>query len=485
MKDFLWIIMQKTLSLENQITTNPNPEPKKELPIWIQLIIASLPICLYLLFQHLGSAIDYYIIGGKPDQKRLEGTIGYLKQIKKVLQSIAISLGGAGVVLVSREYKKNNKEKAKEYAVLVFFIASISALIIFLFFCLGNYIPFIGKKIFLKKDFWVDGGLEYYNISLITFVLITINSVFLGLERSKSKNFFVLFLNILNITARIVFSFAFKHMFGHNINMVHLAWADFFSNFIITLLAFYFMFNKKNEFRLEFSKLTFPKDVVHNILKLSGVLVIGKTTYDIGKKFINDMTTNYYGDKLLGIVTLAAVVNGILYVVSQSFEDGQTALVSQQAEISKNQKTLKIFKNVFVITLIIGIIGVILNQYFGISLLEILNPASKQFAQSEKDGFKTVLFFEQMSLFTSIWASMMMFYIMSYKKNANIVLLLNILRIITRIFLLWFFHEFCVSDDGYLSFGLSTSISNIVVLIVTTILFIQFIKQTKKIESNK
>ncbi|MDV3173747.1 MAG: hypothetical protein Q8783_01400, partial [Candidatus Phytoplasma stylosanthis] len=39
---------------------------KKELPIWINLIILSFPIALYLLFRHLGSSIDYFIIGENP-----------------------------------------------------------------------------------------------------------------------------------------------------------------------------------------------------------------------------------------------------------------------------------------------------------------------------------------------------------------------------------------------------------------------------------
>lgn len=107
------------------------------------------------------------------------------------------------------------------------------------------------------------------------------------------------------------------------------------------------MFHPKNDFQIQFHKLIFSKKIVKTILKLSFILVIGKATYEIGKKFINDMVTNYYGKELLAITGFVTVVNGIFYSISQSFEDAELVMVSQRAKIDKNTNTLKIFKNVF------------------------------------------------------------------------------------------------------------------------------------------
>ncbi|AYJ01218.1 sodium transporter [Candidatus Phytoplasma ziziphi] len=460
-------------------------EPKqftKERSIWINLIILAFPISIYLLFQHLGSAIDFYIIQNPKSNNNVESAVAYMKQIKKVLQSIAIALGGAGVVLVAREYKQKNNQKAKQYANLAFVIAVFSSLIIFFIFYFGALLPAPLGNIFLKKEYHSDGGKEYYNISLLTFVFITINAMFIGLERSKNKNSFVLFLNVFNIICRISISFIFKHIKGLDITVVHLAWADLLSNFMISILAFYFMFHPKNDFQIQFHKLIFSKDIVKSILKLSGMLVIGKATYEIGKKFVNDMATDFYGRDLLAITGFVTVINGIFYSISQSFEDAESVMVSQNAALNKNKKTLKIFKNIFIITLITGIAGVFLNQFFGEKLLPFLT--NKDIKGEKLKNFKEILFYEQMSLFTSVWASMIMIYIMSYKKNANIVLLLNILRIITRMCLLWLFHEFTEIND-YTQFGLSTSLSNIIVLITTIALFISFIKKQQIIELQK
>lgn len=457
---------------------------KKERPIWISLTILAFPVTLFLLFQHLGSTIDYYILGDtvkKNTNITLNSAITYIKQIKKVLQSIAVSLSGAGVVFVAREYKQKNYEKARQYATLSFIIAFLGSFGIFFIFYLGANLPSNLGNIFFNKKYHSDGGFTYYTISLLTFVFITINSVFIGLERSKNKNTFVLFLNILNISLKIFFTFLYKHIKGLNITLIHLAWTDFLSNFIIFLIVFYFIFQPKNDFRLQFNKLIFSKDIIKNILKLSGVLVIGKTTYEIGKKFVNDMVTSYYGKEMISIMGFVAVVNGIIYSISQSFEDAELVMVSQRTEQEKNQKTLKIFKNVFVITLIIGAIGISVNTFFGEDLLKFLTRTDNK---DQLTGFRQFLFFEQMSLFTSIWASMMMIYIMSYKKKAYIVIWLNILRITTRMFCVWFFHSFISSTiiNDYQKIGLSIVVSNIVVLLVTIILFISFIKKQKKIE---
>ncbi|MDV3173861.1 MAG: MATE family efflux transporter, partial [Candidatus Phytoplasma stylosanthis] len=405
-------------------------------------------------------------------------------QIQKILQSIAISLAGASVVLVAREYKSKNKEKAKKYATVTFAIALISSLIISLFLSIGAILP-ITRNIFFNDKYRAEGGWECYNLYLIVFVLMTINTVFLGLERSKNKNLFVLILNILIITFRIALAFLYKGIYGKEVTVIHLVMADILSNAVISILAMIYMFHPKNDFQLKFSKKYFlDKDIIKKTLKLSMTLAIGKTTYEIGKKIINDMTTEFHGKYLLSIAGFAAVVNGIFYSISQSLEDGQSTLVSQKASTENNSKTLKIFKNVFIITLIIGLIGIISNQYLGENLLTKILKPDKTFTSAEIKGFKEILFYEQMSLFTSVWASMMMIYIMSYKKNANIILLLNILRIVTRIFLLWFLHEFISINtiNSALQFGLSTSLSNIIVLIVTVILFINFIKKQKKID---
>lgn len=141
----------------------------------------------------------------------------------------------------------------------------------------------------------------------------------------------------------------------------------------------------------------------------------------------------------------------------------------------------------FFITLIIGIIGVLSNIFCGKFFLSCLTKEAK-LNDEEFKGFKIVLFFEQMSLFTSIWASMIMIYIMAYKKNANIFLWLNILRIATRMFCLWICHFYVgelLGINRYFQFGISTSLSNIIVLIVIIIFFIRFIKEHKKIELNQ
>ncbi|PQP79086.1 sodium transporter, partial [Candidatus Phytoplasma phoenicium] len=406
------------------------------LSIWKNLIILSFPIAIYLLFQHLGSSIDYYIVGDFKKTSNVDSTITYMKQIKKVLQSIAIALGGAGVVLVAREYKKNNKKLAEQYATLGFLLAVIISLFIILVFGLGVYLPSFLGDLFLSRNYHSDGGLIYYYLSLFTFVFITINSVFIGLERAKSKTKFVLFLNVLNITTRIFLSFYYKHALKGDVTVINLATADLLSNLLISLIAFYFMMNPKNDFQLKFKNLTFPKDIVKTMLKLSGTLIIGKATYEIGKKFILDMTTEYWGKELVAMSGFVAVVNGICYAISQSFEDAQSAMVSQSASVESDKNIFKIFKNVFVITLILGIIGVILNTFFGEQLLKLLKP-NKTFSNEEFEQFKEILFWEQTSLFTSVWASMMMGYILAYKKNANIFLLMNILRIILRMSCLW------------------------------------------------
>ncbi|TVY12186.1 MATE family efflux transporter [Candidatus Phytoplasma pini] len=468
---------------------SPNENTKKTSSIWKNLIILSIPVAVYLLFQHLGQAIDYFIIGEPVKNHDIDGVLTYLKQVKKVFQSIAVSLSGAGIILVTREYKNKNIEKAKNYTALAFLFTIIISSSIFIIYFLGNLITLPGffSGFILNKEYKENpDALLCYNISLLTSLFIAINSVFIGLERAKDRKKFVLFVNILNITVRIILSFLYKGIRGtNNVSLTDLAFADFYSTLLISFLAFFFIFRSKNDFRIQFTKINIDKFFLKSFFKLSSVLIIGKATYEIGKQLINDKVITYYdfdrGNEILGIAGLVAVVNGIFYAIALSFEDSQTVMVSQNLSIKKNNlKTVKIFKIAIIITFIIGIMGILSNYFFGERILKFLKP-DKTFADETMKGFKEILFWEQMSLFTSVFSVLIMGYIVACKKSANIVVILNMLRIILRISCLSIlFNHFDSALTPYQQFGLSTGISNIIVLFVSIGIFIIFLNKNKE-----
>ncbi|MDV3167228.1 MAG: MATE family efflux transporter, partial [Vigna little leaf phytoplasma] len=434
---------------------------------------------------HLGSAIDYYIIGSKVNSTHnIIAAITYLKQIKKILSSIAMALSSAGIVLVTSEYKSKNQTKARQYAALSFLLSLIISIILVLIFYLCTWLP-EGFDFCLKKTERSDGGLEYYNLSLLTFIFITINMVFFSLERVKNKTKFILFLNITNILIRIFLSFVCKFFFKETVSLIHLAYADLLANLFISLVAIYFMFfNKRNEFKFQFKELILPKQIAIKMLKLSSILVLGNSSYVIGKHLINNMIIDLYqeqGRMVLAMSGLAAVVNGIFYVISQSFEDAQISMISQNLAIGKHGKpNFKIFKNTLWITFIIGIFGIFLNIFMGQKLLQLIKP-DINVNKEELRYFQIVLNFEQFSLFTSIWASLIMGYIFAHTHKANIFLFLNMLRILIRIFLIRFLWWNQKILNIYIQYGLSTLFSNIIILILAIVILFKFVNKMSKV----
>ncbi|GLH60297.1 hypothetical protein [Paulownia witches'-broom phytoplasma] len=78
----------------------------------------------------------------------------------------------------------------------------------------------------------------------------------------------------------------------------------------------------------------------------------------------------------------------------------------------------------------------------------------------------------------------MMGYVASYKKNANLIFVINLLRVVLRITILWFLHDILpqlkdVSIPDATQCGLSTFGSNIIVFLTTTYLFVSFLRQKK------
>ncbi|WP_153369022.1 MATE family efflux transporter [Candidatus Phytoplasma sacchari] len=465
------------MNLKKKIKKN-----KKEY-IWLNLIIFAFPIAIYFLFQHLGTCVDYFIVGESKITPNVRQTISYMKQTQKFLQSIGIALGSAGVVLVAREYKRNEKIIAQQYASVSFIIALSISFLFFIFLYFGVFLPYPFCNIFLNKSYYSDGGLQYYFITLISFIFITINTLYMSLERAKGKKKELILLNLIIISSRIFFSYLYKIIYGiKNVSVVHLAYANLWSHLIISLISFYSMFlDSKNEFKIKFKKTIFSKEIIKKIIKLSFTIIVGKTTYDYGKKIILDMANSFYGKDSVIMITVGyvALVNGIFYSISQSFEEAQTLMISQSIASKEKKKTLIIFKNVVFITSIIGIIGVLTNKFIGNNLLKIIQKG-KNLNLEEKKGFEIGIFWEQTSLFTSILSSLMISFIVAYTKKAKIVLLMNIIRIISRIIILWILYKIKIlSISSYNQFGLSIFLSNSIVLIITFFLFFLFLKKEK------
>lgn len=99
-------------------------------------------------------------------------------------------------------------------------------------------------------------------------------------------------------------------------------------------------FDSKNEFRIQFRKIIFSKNIIKKIIKLSLTIVIGKTTYDYGKKIILDMANSFYGKESVIMITIGyvALINGIFYSISQSFEEAQMLMISQSIALNKKKK---------------------------------------------------------------------------------------------------------------------------------------------------
>lgn len=465
------------------------PKNDYEEPIFKTLIIVAIPIVLYLLFQHIANIIDYFIAGNPKDIKTLDGAISYTKSYKRVIQSIAVSLSSVGVIFVSREYKKKNKEKIQQYANLTFFMATIFSVGISLFFYIGASLPIpILNKFFFAREYHNDGGFEYFVISLFTFIFITINVVFIGLQRSTDKKKFVTILNVCYIFLRVMFSIGYRIFKGqNNLGLIDFAFADFFSNLLFTLFVFYYLLKIETNFKLTLKNIKCSKDTFKTMLILSFTLIAGKATYEFGKHFNNGLITTWEnGKSFVSIVGFVALVNGIFYNISQAFEDAQSVMVSQSVVNNNNQKTLKIFKNVFLITFLIGIFGFIMNYFLGEQILRFIKP-EKKFSEDDIEQFKFLLNCEQISLFTSIWSNMMMGYIVAYTKKANIFFWINLIRIIIRTLLLYFLHYlftnvFVLPNRLFINslpYGLGTFFSNFIVFIIAIFLFVSFIKKNK------
>ncbi|MBP3059487.1 sodium transporter [Texas Phoenix palm phytoplasma] len=448
--------------------------------IFKNLFIIAFPIAIYLLFQNLQDSVDHFIIARYKVGNSFSSNLAQLLQFQKTFIIISSCLGTVSVVLISREYSKNIN-KSRQYASLIFLISVFIGLFLFFIFFFGrNFI--ILKIARMSKDILIKGA-QYYNVMLFSFLCVIINSIFISLERIKGNKKFVLFLNILIIFTKIVISYFLGIYFKEKITISHLSFSTLISNLIITIMAFYFMFSKENNLRIEIKNISFSKKIIKEIFKLTIILCIGKATYSMGKVWVNSLSSSYYGNDsdIMSVIGLIAGVNGICYSISSAFDEAQSVMISKCAGTKNYKQSFKIFYVVLIITFCIGILGFMTSHFFGQDIMYFLYKKDK-LSFSKINAFQVILYFETTSLFTSVWASNMLTYMTSFYKKVNFVLFMNILRIICRLFCLFIFNQislFSFLSGKPSSFGLSILISNLFVLIITFLLFIFQIKKKK------
>ncbi len=433
-----------------------------------------LPLFIYNLFNSLYSFVDTIMVS----EISMEGvaSVAAISQIKSMFEAIGVGLAGGASILIAKTFGEGDYEKGNKIIKSLMTLAIIFSLALCLI-C----IPFSSPILLLcgldSKLLGISTG--YFIIQIICCVVIMFNSIFIGIQKAKGDTKSIFYLNIIAMLSKLGLTSFFIYGFKVS-NTIWVAIATLLSQLIL-LLILYFIVNKKDSvYKASFVNIFFDKKIIKDILLISFPIMLGKFIFAFGKVSVNSMCKSYEnGGMVVGALSISNHICGLVTSPTGSFEDGESAIVSQNLGCNNKKRTLKTFYISLLYSCIIGIVGYILVRFvFQDALINIFSKT-----QSELNGMTSIEFtnlikmindYDTLSIIALSFNSVVLGLLYGYGKTKT-TMIINISRVFAfRIPVLWILQTF-FPELGAKGAGISMGISNILIAIMSFVVLIIFL----------
>ncbi|MDR2822389.1 MAG: hypothetical protein LBV58_02420 [Acholeplasmatales bacterium] len=417
----------------------------------------TIPLLVYSLFNYLYGIVDIFIVSSSEMT-----SVIFIEEIKNAISAFGSGIAVGGTVIVARLLGKNDIDKAKEAASQVF----VFALLVSIGVSLITSIFAKDLLILLRAtDNIIANGVGYFIVQMLTTTIMAMNSVFIGLEKSKGNTSIVLKLNLSAMVIKILLSLLFVKVF--HLNATFVAIATLIAQLFILSIGFKILFSKNNSLKIVLKGFKFKKDVIKEIFFLSIPIFIGKFLFSIGKVLINIIATSY-GDDVLTAFGLAVRVPSIASSMAGTFEDTEVAVVSQNLGNRNLKRTFQSFFVSVFYSVLIAIPLIILITIFFEPILSLTNSNTEE---NILFMARKLFYWERWSALTSALIGVTTNLFVGYKKT-SVSFILNIVRIFVLRIPVLYLLQFLGID--YMALGVTMFISNLVTLLVGVTLFLIF-----------
>lgn len=396
-------------------------------------------------------------------------SVAIFTEIQNMITAFGAGIASGGAVIVARLIGASKIDEAKKNASTVFFLAVfISIGVIIILVPLANPLLLLLRT---PKEV-IDTGLGYFIVQIFTTAFITVNSVFIGLEKAKGNTRKILILNIIMMFIKIILTAYFVYVLKKGI--IWVSFATMIAQATLTIIAFFIMFSRNNTFRIKLSDLRLRREIVMPIIVLSLPIFIGKFIFSFGKVIVNSIAATF-GTEVVSGFSVAMKIGSGGASLANSFEESTPTIVSQNVGNNQLKRAMKAYPIALLFSSVIAISTIIYAFIFRDYIINLLinNNSSETYVKIIIDLFNWEIFSKLTSAIVAI--TLGMFYGFRLTKVA---LLMNISRLfIFRIPSLWILSRY--TDLGYQSIGIATFISNTATALLALIMAIIFFRKVK------
>lgn len=441
------------------------------------ILMICMPLALYQLFNATYTLIDQVICA--QISTTAQNAVSSISQIKNTISAFGAGLAAGGGVLVSRLYGSGNVKNARHASSNLFTMAIIISVTLMIFL-IPLAVP-IMRLCQIAPDS-IEIGKMYFKLQLLELAFIAINNVFIGLEKAKGNSKNIFFLNILvlaiklSLTCLFVFAFSWK-------DIIFVELATIIGQVSLTIIGITVLFGKNNVLKLSLKMLIPTKEFVLPILKLSIPIFLGKFVMTLGKVVVNGLCGFYWNGVTEGLIvgTLGVSNNmcGLITSPTNSFEEGESSIVSQNLGNRNIKRAMRTFWKTLILATIVSLIGYVLMRFILIDQLVNLFTSADNKSDLYKQMVKEIFVWDSLSIIVLGITAAILGLLYGFGKT-KLSTILNLSRIGSRIIILITLHSINPNLSPTFCAGLSMGISNTVILIVSIVFLLIFLREIKK-----
>ena len=309
----------------------------------------SLPLILLGAFSYLSSIIDTLVVA-QSDNGALSSVV-MISQIKNLFTALGSGFATGGSIIVARLIGRNEYEDAKRVAntlISIFFCGGILIAAIFMPLAM-NILRMLG----LTENMALS-GVGYFRIQIISIGVSMFNTVFLGLEKARGATVNILFVNIMSMSLKLVFTLVFVALLQLGTEMV--AASTLFADISVTCYAAIMLARKKYLFHYSVKNTKITKDCIFPLCSLSIPVFLGKFVFSMGKVIVNSLAIGY-GEDAPGALGVSNQISGSVTNITNCTEDSESSIQSYNLSAGQYSRMIKIFWCTLAVNLIISSIG--------------------------------------------------------------------------------------------------------------------------------
>lgn len=316
----------------------------------------SLPLILLGAFSYLSSIIDTVVVA-KIDNNALSSVV-MISQIKNLFTALGSGFATGGSIIVARLIGRNEYDTAKQAANTMISIFALGALL------LVTVLMPLSKGILLLMGLtedMADSGLGYFRIQLVSIGVLMFNTVFLGLEKARGATVNILFVNIMSMSLKLLFTVTFVSVFYQGTETVALS--TLMADISVTCYAAVMLIRKRYLFHYSFKNTRFKKEFIFPLCSMSIPVFLGKFVFSMGKVIVNSLAIGY-GEDAPGALGVSNQISGSVTNITNCTEDSESSIESYNLSAGYYSRMIKIFFCTLTVNLIISSVGFLILTVF-------------------------------------------------------------------------------------------------------------------------